>query len=203
MVRICRVVTVAAMLGAFIAHGFAQTSPALSSLTVPESALPSHCRLQPYVSPTAPVWRDGTTTVAANRWTTGRFPSNPWLGTDRDLVIELRRHIDLTQSRPLPDALPPSASDRAALDARWAEEIVEGYRAEYYVSDDGTIIEVAAVRFNTEKQTADATSSIRSLLQMPRGATYLRVIGTVAVRVAASSTNDCFRTVDQHIRAWK
>lgn len=196
MERISCAVVLAAFLAGSIAHASAQKSSALSSLTVPERALPTNCRLQPYGSPTAPVLRKG-------QWTTGRFPSNPWLGADRNLVIELRRHIEPDWSRSLPDALPPSASDQAALDARWAEDIVEGYRAEYYASDDATIIEVAAVRFNTEQQAADATSSVRSLLQLPRGTTYLRPVGTVAVRVAASATNDCFRVVDQHIRAWK
>ena len=124
----------------------AQTSLALSSLTVPDKNLPSGCRLRPYVPATTPVAQAGaTTTIASNQRSSWPFPDNPWRGGDRKLLIGLRQRIDGPLR--LPDAPPPTASELSAWEHKWVQHVLEGYRALYDSADD-SVVDVAAIKFD-------------------------------------------------------
>ena len=77
----------------------AQTSLALSSLTVPDKNLPSGCRLRPHVPATTRVAQaGGTTTIVSNPRASWPFPDNPWQGSDRAADRSATAHGRATSS---------------------------------------------------------------------------------------------------------
>src|SRR5438552_1834663 len=94
------------------------------------------------VAATSPVSQSGTTTVMkSNPGSSAPFPGNPWVGTNRQLLIWLRG------TPPVPDGPPPSAKELRAIEGRWAGHVREEYRAQYD-SADGRVVEVQAIRFD-------------------------------------------------------
>jgi hypothetical protein len=198
-----------ALLPTGTAGGSSQASLALTALTVPEKSLPNGCRLRPdvppAVRPTSRVLQGGQTVVLGSSGAPDRFSSNPWIGADRQLVIELRKRIDGAPR--VPDAPPPSAGEIAAVERRWVGDVVEGYRAAYtesvlaeglWVEPSGGI-EVSAIRFNDVRLAATTPTPANA----SRGVSDRLVIGSVVVRVVADSKTDCFSAVSAYLRSLK
>jgi hypothetical protein len=192
----------------WMAGGSSQAGFPLTSLTVPESNLPIGCRLRPEVPPPPPVARAGQTetVVAENR---GSFASNPWIGADRRLLIELRKRIDGELRLRLPDAPPPSAAEVAALEHRWVADIVEGYQAVYIspvLGEDAgfkppVTVAVSAIRFNNA-MLATTAQSVGST-NASRGVSDRFVIDAVVMQVQARLKTDCFSSVAAYLRSLK
>lgn len=173
-----------------------QSGPTLNALTLPSEALPSGCALQqPAPRPESGSSAEGTV-VRSEEWPS--FSTNPWLGTDRKLVAEVRKAIDGTPR--LPDGPPLGPRDAAAFLLKLADNVVEAYRAAY-VTADGSQVAVWAVRFNDK---ALATPEpLWGTMNPPRGFRNRLVRGATVVLVTARSPNACARAVDAHIRSLK
>ena len=104
-----------AMLAAPVAVGLAQTDVTLAALTVPEAKLPAGCRLQPPTPPPTRVARGDTVFVSGNPAPFFPYPTNPWVGVDRRLVVEARKRIDPFG---VPDGPPPTSAGAGANGVR-------------------------------------------------------------------------------------
>ena len=194
--QVCRRLRVTVVLAAWIVGVSAQAGLALNALTVPATSLPNSCHLRPYVPAMSPVAQVGTTTTwRPNPRSSAPFPGNPWVGTDRELLIYLRG------TPPVPDAPPPSAAELSAMKGRWAQHVVEGYRALYDSTDGG--VEVQAIRFDDATLATTSAPSVVQLLNTPRGASDRIVLGAVVVQVTAASATPCYKAVGDHIRSLK
>ena len=181
------------MVGAVVA-GEAQSGPTLNALTVPGEALPSNCALKQPASRPIPSSRAEGTVIRSEEWSP--FPTNPWSGTDRKLVAEVRKAIDGTPR--LPDGPPLEPADAAAFLLKLADNVVEAYRAAY-VSADGSQIDVWAIRFNDD--TLAQPERLSGTMNPPRGFSRRLVRGATVVLVTAPSSNECVRSVDGYIRS--
>ncbi len=187
---------VALLLVSEVVAGRPQSGPTLNALTVPSEALPSGCALQqPGPRPESGSSAEGTV-VRSEEWPS--FPTNPWLGTDRKLVAEVRKAIDPTPR--LPDGPPLGSRDAAAFLLKLADNVVEAYRANY-VAAGGSQVAVWAVRFNDD--TLAKPEPLWGTMNPPRGFRDRLVRGATVVLVAAPSSNACARAVDAHIRSLK
>ena len=179
-----------------VVAGEPQTRPTLNALTVPGEALPSECALkQPVVRP-VPSSRAEGTTIRSVEWPP--FPTNPWSGTDRRLVTEVRKVIDGTPR--LQDGPPLDRADAAAFLLKLADNVLEAYRAAY-VSADGSPVDVWAVRFNDDSLANPERRP--GTMNSPRGFRSRLVQGATVVLVTAPSSNECVRAVDAYIRTLK
>ena len=179
-----------------VVPGHPQSGPTLSALTVPSEALPGGCALQqPAPRPESGSSPEGTL-VRSEEWPS--FPTNPWLGSDRKLVAEVRKAIDGTPR--LPDGPPLGSRDAAAFLLKLADNVVEAYRAAY-VSTGGSQVAVWAVRFNDD--TLATPEPLWGTMNPPRGFRDRVVRGATVVLVTAPSSNACARAVDAHIRSLK
>jgi hypothetical protein len=195
-----------ALLPIGMSRGSSQTSLTLASLTVPEKSLPTGCRLKPPDVPqTTRVLRGGQTIVVGDRSTAYPFPSNPWIGVNQQLIIELRKRID--GSLRIADAPPPNAAEVAALEHRWIADVVEGYGAVYTETvlaegglvEPSAVIEVSAIKFNDARLATTTPTPANA----SRGVSDRLVIGSVVVRVVAGSKTDCFSAVSAYLRSLK
>ena len=150
----------------------------LSTLTVPETALPKGCKLASDLP--------------------GAVRDNPWIGNNPYIVVSIRDNVD----GPPPASVPPGP----ASVARTAEHVIEGYRADYVAADGGTIT-VWALRFVDEKWTVAAVMR-RLTGEVPRiiiGPIAVRVVlfpPRVSKRPtgsAASSGQACYDAIRKYI----
>jgi hypothetical protein len=165
---------------------FAQVATSLRSLTVPARSLPSGCALTPVdpkqVSVPAP------------------FPANPWVGTDYQHRLTLRRAIDGRSAGRFPDAPPLTPREVSALESKWADDVVEGYRATYSSATGGQI-QVSAVRFN-DARWATSDSPLEAA-HASRRASFRIVRGATAILVTGAAYDDCFNAISGYIRTLK
>lgn len=192
-----------------IAAGAAQPTPTLGLLTVPSGSLPSGCALKPADPEPSPVLvtelgnATGTTVVVDSR---GRhvvrfpypFPSNPWFGSDYRFRHMLRRHVDQAGPPRVPDAPPLSRREVAALQSSWADNVAEAYRATY-LSGDGGLVEVSAVRFVDAKWAATDWPRVA-----PGGSrsTSLRIVhGATAILISGPQGSACFDAVSRYVQS--
>lgn len=182
---------------------FSQAKTPLASLTVPESQLPSGCRLRPNPPPRQDATQVGATTVVAARpMAAFPYPSNPWSGTDSRLLVQTRKRFDAPPSGG--DAPPPSAAELAAMRAQWIEHVVDGYRAVYEDSAHESVVEVAAIRFDDPSLATTSRSASQSVQRLLSGSADGRFVkGDAVVRVDGNSKTDCFRAVDAYVRSVK
>ena len=186
----------AAFLVVGVVAGEAHTGQALNALTVPGEALPSECALkQPAVRP-LPSGRAEGTTIRSVEWPP--FPTNPWSGTDRKLVTEIRQVID--GSPRLPDGPPLDRADAAAFLLKLADNVLEAYRAAY-VSADGSTVDVWALRFDDDSLAN--SERLPGTMSPPRGFRSRVARGATVVLVTAPSSNECVLAVDGYIRSLK
>jgi hypothetical protein len=177
-----------------VVGGEAQSGPTLNALTVPDEALPSDCALRQPAPRPVPSLRAEGTVIRSVEWSP--FPTNPWSGTDRKLVTEVRQAIDGTPR--LPDGPPLEPADAAVFLLKLADNVVEAYRAAY-VSADGSEVGVWAVRFNDD--TLAKPERLSGTMNPPRGFRSRLVQGATVVLVTAPSSNECVRAVDGYIRS--
>jgi hypothetical protein len=104
----------------------------MQALTVAENRLPEGCALRPVGTPIpqATKTRTGASRPAVRVLGPDEPPINPWVGTDRQKLGDLRRRIDGFFSRPLPDAV-RTRGDELELRWRLAEGVAQGYTAIY------------------------------------------------------------------------
>ena len=99
---------------------------------------------------------------------------------------------------PEPDGPPLMPRGAAAWASRWAEDVVEAYRATYRQADESLII-VAGIQFNDERlATLEPPAGTRSAT---RGMTSRIVFGPTVVLIAAGATSDCFRAIEDYLRS--
>jgi hypothetical protein len=130
------------MLGLVSAPGAAQDMlrrpVTLQELTVPKLRLPAACSLKVSEPPRREInpVTGGVIIRADADWL--QLGTNPWIGTDRWVLAEIRQRID--RPFPLPDAPPLTATQVAAL---YADGIDEGYAATYTQSRGREIVLLA------------------------------------------------------------
>jgi hypothetical protein len=187
---VTRVVAVLLLVGGVVA-GEAQTGPSLNALTVPREALPSDCALiEPAPKPVPSARGEGTRTVVSSV-ESAAFPTNPWSGTDRKLVTEVRKAMDGTPR--LPDGPPPERADAAVFLFKLADNVVEADRA-VYVSADGPEVRVWAVRFSDDALAKpEPPPGMINPPPRPRGFRSRLAQGATVVLVTAPSSNECVR----------
>ena len=173
----------------------AQSDVPLASLTVPESRLPTGCRLRPpHPSPTSEL-PDGTVIVRSTAgFIISPFPSNPWSGSDPALLVHARRRIDSLQ---LPDAPPLSLAETEALERQWVRDVVEGYAAVYAAADNAPIW-ISAIRF---RDPSFVTTSWRTSTQGVLRPGDRVALGATVVQMSADSKSGCFEAIRSHIRS--
>jgi hypothetical protein len=194
-----------------ITLGAAQSTSTLGSLTVPAGSLPTGCGLRPSApepTPIAPVSIVDSSGVKVAVFDSNRnpsrfpapFPSNPWVGTDYKFRLALRKSIDSTGAVRLPDAPPLSRGELTALESKWADDVVEAYRATYQTADGGQV-QVSAVRFN-DSRWATVDSPSRALAKSA-GASIRVVRDATVILISGASRGDCFESINRHIAALK
>jgi hypothetical protein len=131
----------------------AQASISLNALTVPAELLANRCALKTIVPS-----RQERTTDQKGRQVIRIIPAthslqprgievNPWTGTDRPILAELRRDIDDVTMRE-PDGPPLSARQGNELFLQLADAVSEGYSATY-AQGNRPDIGVRAIRFTS------------------------------------------------------
>jgi hypothetical protein len=172
-------------------------SDRLETLTVPQDRLPTGCRLKPVAPP--PVLSNSSqgSRVVVTGSSGPSFPTNPYIGRERQAMAAIRRMVDGTPVQP--DGPAFDRRQAAEYQLRWAEGVAEAYRATYLWSD-GSEVDVSAVRFEDEKL-AGATPP-QGVLFSVAGTTSRIVMGPNVVMVSArSGTNSCFETIRDHIQS--
>jgi hypothetical protein len=198
------------VLPAWIAGSSPQAGPTMAALTVPEGNLPNGCRLRADVPAATPAVQPGQTIVLSSPGSSYPFPSNPWMGADRRLAVQLRQRTD--GALRIPHG-PPSAAEVAALEQRWVADIVEGYFARYTdrpermpdqdaVVEPPAIVEVSAIRFNDARLATTAPSTPLTTVAS-RGVRERVVLGAVVAQVTAGASTDCFSAVAAYLRGLK
>lgn len=115
---------------------------AMQALTVPAARLPEGCGLQA-IPANAGAWTPGGPVPSTSH--PAGITANPWLGTDKRRLSELRQVVERHLVR-VPDALPITREQRSAFALGWADGVAEGYVATY--SEFGNTIQVQAIRFD-------------------------------------------------------
>ena len=170
--------------------GATQPAGGLAALTVPENRMAGSCRLRP-VEPQPPIGaKRGMVPISGNS------EPNPLVSRERQVAADIRRLID--GAAPEPDGPPLAPRNAAAWASRWAEDVVEAYRATYQQTDQ-SLITVAAIQFNDERlATTERPMGTRS---GARGMTRRIVVGPTVVLIAAGASSDCFRSIENYLRS--
>ena len=126
----------------------------MQELTVPPDRLTEGCRLK-----------------AADHTV---MKTNPWIGSDRQMLATLRQHIDGQWLR-VPDA-PPTLADAAALRAQLTKGIEEGYSA-VYAQSRAPDLRVEAVRFTTPQEQTDFYERRLNVMRINIGTIQLVLFG--------------------------
>ena len=184
-----------AMLAAPVAVGLAQTDVTLAALSVPDAKLPAGCRLQPPAPPPTRVARGDTVFVSGNPAPFFPYPTNPWVGVDRRLVVEARKRIDPFG---VPDGPPPTSAELARMEFAWVANVREGYHVTY-VSADNVSVDVTAIRFDD----AGLVTTTRTVAgtHVPRDVSDRLILGASVVVVRSNSRTECFDAVDAYIKS--
>ena len=149
---------------------------ALGSLTVPAEQLPAGCSLQ---SPIA--------TRQVRMPNVPKFSTNPWQGTGYRELLDLQGSVG--GGMKLPDGPPPSSRELAAMQERLLENVVEGYRAEYF-NERGYAAVVVAVRY-------------KEGTPLPGNTLNRFVFGSTVAALRVAAKNDCSIAVEAHLRTLK
>jgi hypothetical protein len=176
-----------------ITTGASQPAPprvvSMQELTVPAERLPAGCVLSP-----AP-WRavDGGR-VRMNLW--AEFPTNPWIGTERTLIVSIREMVDGPPV--LPDGPPLGPKQLSRYLSQLADGVEEAYGA-VYLQSEADVIRVRALRFApTEKPAGSARLNDTSVSRNPA---MLRIaIGPIVASVTGIR-GECFRVVGEHLKS--
>jgi hypothetical protein len=197
------------MLGLAGMSGSAQSAPpksvTMQDLTVPKDRLPAGCSLKVIEPRRTQVLSASrapgvvTTTAQVNPPTPSmqpaRITANPWMGTDRHVLAELRRGVDGHGALRLPDAPPLTNSEAAVMVLQSADGVEEGYAATYAQSGNRDI-GVWAVKFaQTPEMRLDFPGDTHSL----RTAT---IITTGSIRAALFGDGGaCSAAIETYLRS--
>jgi len=112
------------------------------------------------------------------------------------MVANIARTVDGGSAQPDPTTLDPRQA--AQFELRWADGVTEAYRAAY-LSRDGSVVEVVAVRFDDEK----SARAVPSGAGPSRGGVTSRIVlGSNVARVSArGGSNGCFEAIRSHIES--
>lgn len=174
--------------------GSGQVAASLAPLTVPSSALPAGCVLEPIANPPGAAAQGGSSRLWPG--TGPGFPANPWAGTDARLVTAVGQAID-----PDPVAKPDGqivALSAASVSRTRDEGVLEAYRA-VYVASDGSRTHVAAVRFSDAAFVRP--EPVSAMTDPPRGLSRRFVRDATVVRVSATTPDACTRAIVAHVQA--
>ena len=175
---------------AHVAVTAAQSESRLAALTVPAGHLPAGCGLKPDEPRQAINSQRGVVAVA------GVASQNPWISQTQGRAAWIRRLVDGVP--PVPDGPPMMPKEAAAFAAKFGENVVEAYLASYRRSD-GSLIDVAAIRFNDAKLATPEPPPVTRLSR--RGVARRIVVGPTVVRISAYATSDCFDAIEKHMRS--
>ena len=196
----------AAFMGVGMAVVSAQSAPELSALTIPAANLPEGCGLTPLPpepSPRPPiVLPDGTVIVrSSTSHGTGRFPSNPWFGTEYEYIAQIRASFEGVPQ--MPDGPPLDRADASRLKARLAGDITDAYHASYDTTSDGPVL-IQAVRYADAKW-APPTSWMRTLIGARRNSIEsVRIVrGHAVILITGHAQGQCFKAVRNYIESLK
>ena len=126
----------------------AQSAPirsvTMQDLTVPKDRLPDGCSLKVIEPPHQVVATSatGVRTIRSAGSTSSMQPGgmsrvtlNPWTGTERRILAELRQRVDGYGAVRMPDAPPLTSKEMSAILLRFADGVAEGYAATYVQSE--------------------------------------------------------------------
>ena len=136
------------------AQDIPQKSVTMQDLTVPNDRLPSGCGLKVIAPPSHEVIAAPPGgTIRVTKPTPSMHPgglnavtANPWTGTDRRILAELRQRVDGYGQVRLPDGPPLTGREQSAMLLKFADGVEEGYAATYTQSG-GRDLGGWAVRF--------------------------------------------------------
>jgi hypothetical protein len=165
--------------------------PAMPLLTMPAAALPAGCELKPDVRAQPSSAPDSI--VVGGTSSVPTVPSNPWIGTDRRTLAEIRQRMG---DFPIhPDAA-PTRHAAARFFLSLADGVEEGYVAEYVDSQMRGIV-VHALRLAP----AELALSRRKNAVDAGMATAVRVeIGSIVAMIYGLD-GTCTRAIESHLRA--
>jgi hypothetical protein len=170
-----------------------QPATNLSALTVPEDRLPPGCRLKPAAPRAAGTIQGSVVAVSGERSLT---PTNPWSGSDRRLAAAIRQRVDGVPEAP--DGPPLDRRASAAYALKWADHVVEAYRATYQLADE-SVIDLAAVRF--DDQTLARPTPPPGTRSVRRGVNSRVVLGSSVVLISAGAASSCFAAIGNYVRS--
>lgn len=81
---------------------------------------------------------------------------------------------------------------------KWADNVVESYRATYRSADESRI-QVYAIRFDDEALAHPTPPE--GTRHPPRGATSRVVLGPTVVLLSAGTSNGCFEAIGNYVRS--
>ena len=170
-----------------------QSERTLSVVTVPDDRLPAGCTLMP-LEPQPSGGPQGVVVIPRDFGPS--TPTNPWSGSDRRLAAAIAQRVD--GMAPQPDGPPLDRSASAAFALKWADQVVEAYRATYR-SADGFLIDVYAVRFDDPALALPNPPA--GLRKMSRDVTSRVVLGPSVVLISTAANNGCFQAINDYVRS--
>ena len=175
--------------------GSLQSIPSLTQLTAPVSSLPPGCALRPPAPGSRVAVRGEIVRVNGASWSP--LPTNPWVGTDREIVAAVRKTIDATP-RMVPDGPPLDTSAAAEFELKWADNVLEAYYAGY-ATGDGSDVDVRAVTFDSV--TVVRPEPLSGALNPAPRVRRRFVRGATVVLVSADTVNECLEAVLAHVES--
>jgi len=161
----------------------------MHELTVPADRLPAGCALSPAQS----VRLDGNQ-MRSGLW--AEFPSNPWAGTERRLIISIRQIIEGPAK--VPDGPPPGSKELSRYLGQLADGVEEAYGAVYLDADENLIV-VRALRFASIE--TPVTTGEFSGAEVTASPATLRVpIGSI-VAVVNGYQGACRRAIEAYLKS--
>jgi hypothetical protein len=147
-----------------------QQVASLNTLTVPADRLPAACTLK-------------TAASSADL-------RNPLSGRRLRVAV----HMELYGRPRLPDAPPLEGRELASLESRMVEHVAEAYRAQY-VTTDGPLVFVSAIRFDDPKNIPPEQERTRD------GSTIRFVQDARVVAISGRPKDACFQVVSKLIQS--
>ena len=160
---------------------------ALDDLTVPADRLAAGCVVSP-----APWVRLEGDTFRGGLWANLPIPTNPWSGTDAQLLATIRERIDPAL---LPDGPPLSRGELGRFRMKLAEGVEAAYAAVYIQPGSENLIVVQALKFATGAEAVSAWKNISA-----KNPNVVRDASSTVV-VAVSGAGECFETVRTYVNS--
>jgi hypothetical protein len=207
MTSLLRLGLISLMLGLAGTAGVAQSAPAtavtMQGLTVPQERLPDGCSLkviEPRRQEVVSTSATGVRTIRVVSATASLQPGgmsqvtqNPWTGTDRRILAELRQRVDGHGPVRTPDGPPLTRGETSAMLLQFADGVAEGYAATYAQSE-GRDLGVWAVRFATAPDPVRGHDPIDP-------ANSARVFDIGLIRAMLLGDGPCAIAIERHLKS--